>query len=160
MPERNERVDWEELHARMRGYADEATPEAFMFEEPGDELLGVVVAVNLSAATRFGWAPVVTIRRPSGDHVSLWLLHAVLRREFERQAPQPGEVVFVRYQGHVHPEGGQRYESYVVRVDRPQGTNVDWATIAGRYGDDVERDPPPNTPEPAAVGGQDDDIPF
>jgi hypothetical protein len=152
--------------ARLRQIADEGNAQAFLFEKPGDELLGWVVDINPAAPTRFGFAPVVTVRLPDGRVVSLWLLHAVLRREFERQAPTPGELVLVRYQGTVTPEGASAYESYVVVVDRGK-PSVDWTAIATRYGDSLDRPPPEpsphDPPEPPAgweTDRQADDIPF
>lgn len=150
----------DDVYERLRQRAAEATPPSWVPEVPGEELFGMLVDVNESAPTKYGSAPVATIRKPDGELASLWLLHAVLRRELERARPMIGEYLLVRFQGKVQPEGGgNSYASYSVVVDRDKRP-LDWSAIANRYGDDL--DPgilPPSgdvTPPPPA----DEDIPF
>ena len=143
----NETHDWQDTYARLNALADADNPASWMPEVAGEELFGEIIGVNEAAPTKFGSSPVVTIRKPDGEHVSLWLLHTVLRREFERHEPKIGELVLVRYQGRVTPGGdGNDYESYAVLLDRTQ-LDVDWKRIAARYGDDL--DPDPNVNDPA-----------
>lgn len=161
----DETAPWVDIYARLNERADAENPPSWQPERDGDELFGQLVAVNESAPTKYGSAPVVTIRKPDGEMVSLWLLHAVLRREFERAMPRLEEYVLVRYQGRVEPDGeGRPYENYAVHLDRG-GQGPDWDRIAARYGDDLDAriDEPPTSN--AALAGEtpvppDDDIPF
>jgi hypothetical protein len=114
--------------------------------------------VKPAVRTAYGPVPVVELEQ-LGTHAawSVWLMHAVLRREFERQRPAIGEAVLVRYLGRAQPDGGgDPYEVYRVVVDRPdENTDVDWTAIAARHGDESE---PAPTPTPANEA--DDEIPF
>lgn len=107
--------------------------------EQGEELLGVVTDFQPSVPTRFKPVPVVTIRDPHGIDHSVWLTHAVLRREFARQRVELGETVLIRYQGKVRPDGGgDEYASYKLVVDRPRpAAGIDWDAIAARHEDDL-----------------------
>jgi len=157
-PNENDVAFWDEVRARLAAEADRGTPAAWMPEEPGDELFGVFVAFNPAAPTKFGPAPVATIRDATSTTWSLWLLHKVLRLNFERQRIALGERVLVRYLGSVRPEGGgNAYDNYAVIVDRPPSGSPDWDAVARRYNDDAELDERrPNEPPPPG----DEDIPF
>jgi hypothetical protein len=164
-PMPNENYDWDEARERLRKDADEGFPPSWQPENPDDEILGTVVAVNPAAPTRqYGNAPVVQIVDPVGVKWSVWLFHKVLRQNFIRQRVAVGEVVLIRYLGKVYPEGGgNAYDNYAVVVDRPVSRgDVDWDAIARRYQDDAgDLDEPQSRrseaepPHPA-----DDDIPF
>lgn len=174
----NEQHDWDQAardtYQRLREKADQETPKAWMPTEAGDDLVGVLVDVNVAAPTKFGPSPVVTIKRLNdGELVSLWLLHAVLRREFERKQPLIGETVLVRYDGKVRPEGGGNdYDMYTLVLDRPEGAAPSWDAIADRYKDtphldQVEPEPPPQVKceqcgfvDPDHAVGCPNDIPF
>jgi hypothetical protein len=145
---------------RLREQADREYPTAWIPEQPGDELVGVVRAVRPAVHTAYGPVPVVEVEQ-LGTRAgwSIWLTHTVLRREFIRRRPVPGETLLVRYLGRVQPEtGGAAYESYRVVVDRPdENSDVDWRGIAGRYGD---LDDAPDDVVYVPAAGEEEDIPF
>jgi hypothetical protein len=137
--------------ARLRAQADRDYPQSWIWRRPGDELVGVVTAIRPSVHTAHGPRPVVELEElGTGTAWSLWLIHTVLRNEFARRRPVPGETVLVRYLGRVEPDGGGApYEDYKVVVDRG-AEGVDWHAIA------PEVAPEPSTP----VVDDGDDIPF
>jgi hypothetical protein len=149
----------DETRARLREQAEREHASAWRPEKPGDEVVGVIRTIRASVATAYGPVPVVELEElGSGRPVAIWLIHTVLRNEFTRARPVPGESVLVRYLGKVQPEsGGPSYESCKVVVDRLDEHNeVDWDRIA-------EHDPSAATAEAdrtatATVPG--DDIPF
>ena len=160
----DETAPWQEIYDRLNQQADQENPPGWQPENEGEELFGQVIKVNEAAPTKFGSAPVVTIRKPSDELVSLWLLHTVLRREFIRAKPSLGEWVLVRYTGRVQPDGGgSAYETYTVVLDRKEGA-LDWGSIGEMYGDNMTSEPPSTTqtdaPLPAGTPEADDDIPF
>jgi hypothetical protein len=69
----------------------------------------------------------IIVLRDERDHEwSVWLLHQVLENELARLAPQPGEVVAVRFDGLQTPKGGGKpYRKFSVLVDR-DGSTIDW----------------------------------
>jgi hypothetical protein len=157
----NESYPWADVVPRLRELAERENPPPWQPEQ-GDEIVGYVVALNESAPTAYGSAPVVELETPNGEHVSVWLFHATLRREFERARVRAGEAVLIRYHGKVQPEGGgNAYARYTLVVDRPAaGTEFDWSAVAERYGDELAPDAP--VPASSSSGEQyaDDDIPF
>lgn len=146
----------EETRERLRQQADREYPQAWIPAAEGDELLGVVTAVRAVVHTSYGPVPVVELEDAVRASWSLWLVHTVLRREFERQRPAVGETILIRYLGKVVPEsGGAAYESYRLVVDRPdQNTDVDWRGIAARY------DPDEAEPAPVLPAVDDESVPF
>jgi hypothetical protein len=165
----NETHDWEKALTNLREQADRDFPSAWIPDEPGAELYGVLRSIKPAVRTTYGPVPVLELEDPrTHTSFSLWLLHTVLRRSVWRLKPVVGELMYVRYDGRVKPEGGgTAYEGYTVLVDRPdQGDEVDWEAIAKRYDPDVfeEREPEitrgPDEDLPGAPGPDDDDIPF
>lgn len=140
----NESYDWAAAQARLESAAVAAgeAPPAWMPKDEGEQIVGRLVEVNPSAHTAHGAVPVVTLEGPNGGRRSVWLIHAVLRRGFERANVQLGEVVLIRFLGKRQPEGGgNAWHDYAVVVDRPVGTEagrVDWVAIARTHGDEVE----------------------
>jgi hypothetical protein len=161
----NETYDWDATRDRLRKRLDEGHPPAWMHGgEIGAELVGHVVGVKAGVPTQFGPCPVVTIATLGvGTQVSLWLTHTVLRREFVRQRPEPGELIALRYEGERKPDGGgPAYELYSLVVDRPDEVSVDWTAIAARYDLQVEGDEHAQhaRPELDMHVDDDEDIPF
>src|SRR5215471_6912954 len=149
------------MRDRLRAAADRGYPQAWIPEEPGDEIAGVVTSVRPAAPTAYGSVPVVELEELGGPTPwSVWLVHAVLRREFVRQSPQPGEAILIRYLGKVQPEGGgAAYESYKLVVDRPtEGNEVDWTRLAARYDPDLLAGEPSDRRELPPL--EDEDVPF
>src|SRR3954470_8429209 len=79
----NESFDWDAARAQLGKRADEGFPPAWQPEEPDEEILGVVARVTMQAPTAFGPSPVVELVLESGERLSVWLYHTVLRRSFE-----------------------------------------------------------------------------
>lgn len=123
----------DDVATRLREQADRAWPEAWKPVQPGDEIVGTVIAIRASVATAYGNVPVIELEELStGRPAAVWLIHTVLRREFARAKPTPGETVLVRFKGRVQPTGGGPiYADYKVVVDRlDQAADVDWNAIA------------------------------
>jgi hypothetical protein len=152
-----------EALARLREQADRGHAPAWIAEQEGDELCAVVTGIKPAVRTSYGHVPVLELEE-LGSHTpwSLWLLHAVLRREVWRARPAAGETLYVRYDGRVVPEGGGApYEAYTVIVDRPdQGDELDWDALARRYDPDFAGPPDPAGPPPPAREPGDDEAPF
>lgn len=172
----SESYDWDAARERLREAAKAEHPPAWIPEQDGDELVGVVVEVKPAVPAAFGAVPVVTIDGPAGVH-SVWLHHAVLRRQFERSGVQLGELVLIRYEGRRHPEGGgNAYADYSLVVDRPTPSgSPDWRAIANAHGDPLDEPGSSSSSGPPAFAGADphadfpssptgdseaDDIPF
>jgi len=160
----NETHDWEAERERLRKQADEGFPPAWRPEEPDDEVFGTVVKVQMQAPTQYGPAPVVTLALESGELVSVFLFHTVLRRMFQRERVALGERVLIRWLGKRTPEGGgNAYDDYRLVVSRPQASGEpDWAGMAERYGDveDEGGRAMRGSQGSELAGPGDDDIPF
>ena len=160
----NETYDWDALYERLRKQADEGFPPPWQPEQPDEEIVGIVRRVTMQAPTSFGPSPVVELELKSGDRMSVWLYHTVLRRSFERERVQLGEVVLIRWLGKRRPEGGgNAYDDYRLVVHRQgQSGDPDWTEMADRYGDTLdEAAPRPREEEPApGFAASDEDIPF
>lgn len=129
---------WQQRADRLRERADRGHPDAWD-RELERELVGVVVDVKEAVPTSYGPVPVVTIRKPDGVEVSVWLMHAVLRRAFQREGVDRGEVVLIRYIGKVERDGGNPYDDYVLVVDREAQTGrVNWGAIAEQHEDPLD----------------------
>jgi hypothetical protein len=69
----------------------------------------------------FGYGPhdVVVLRTPTGTRWSVFLMHQVLREEFDRKQPRPGDLVAVKYEGRIQGgQGASGFEKYRLEVDR------------------------------------------
>ena len=151
----NETHDWEAERAeayrqaltRFREEADRDNPPAWVGPDKGKgaELQGWVREIK-EPSIRTAWGnspPVLEIEDESqpGTFWSLWLWHKVLLSKCARLKPEPGERIYVRYDGVTKPEkGGPPYEDYTVLVDRPKGdTKFDWDPITRQVDPDDER---------------------
>lgn len=160
----------EDTLARLREQADRGFPTAWIPDDPGQELVGVVVGIKPAVRTSYGHVPVLEVEElRTRTPWSVWLVHVVLRRAVWRARPGVGETILIRYDGRVHPEGGGApYEMYRVIVDRPdEGNEVDWQAIARRYDPDTldhdhEAPPSPTTSTTSTQDGPEaaDEIPY
>jgi hypothetical protein len=69
----------------------------------------------------FGYGPhdVVVLRTPAGERWSVFLMHQVIREEFDRKQPRPGDLIAVKYEGRVQGgQGASGFEKYRLEVDR------------------------------------------
>ena len=76
---------------------------------PGDRLVGTVIDVD-SRDGDYGVYPIVTVQTDNGDEIAIHAFHTVLRREFAKRQPQPGERIGVKYLG----KSDKGYESYKI----------------------------------------------
>jgi hypothetical protein len=154
--------EWDKVRIRLREQADRDTPPAWQPESEGDELLGTVVGFNPAAPTAYGPSPVLEVRTPVGEHVSLWLLSTVLRRAFERANVHIGETILVRYSGMKQREGAPSYHDYKLVVDRPvsSGARIDWRAVAEAHDDVDDREHEQAMADYVPPDSGDDDIPF
>lgn len=155
--------------AQLQERADHAAPESWIPEAAGEEIAGELVRYE-SGHTAYGRQVIAVVKPPNADERSLWLLHSVLRAEFAKQRPRPGELVLIRYLGRKQGADGTGYAAYRLEIDRDQAA-VDWDAIAdgaieapGLHAP-LEQSPPsapaPQAPtEPSGGTGDDDDIPF
>lgn len=87
-------------------------------------IVGVLLRVVDGPDRGYGPTKIAELRDVEGRGWAVWLLGRVLQQEFlEREsAPAPGELVAVRYEGRVQPEGdGAPYNAFRVVVDRQTG---------------------------------------
>ena len=84
--------------------------------EPGDEIIGAVIAVDVASSKYNGNYPVVTVLTEDGQEVAVHGFHSVLKSEFQRKQPRINDTLGVKYVG--IPEG-KKYEHYRVVVERP-----------------------------------------
>jgi hypothetical protein len=157
----NDSFDWDTARAQLGKRADEGFPPAWQPEQPDEEILGVVARVTMQAPTAYGPSPVVELVLESGERLSVWLYHTVLRRSFERERVSLGELVLIRYLGKRKPDGGgNAYDDYRLVVHRPQQSGEpDWVGMANRYNDELE-DGAPRPRHEDDLPPADDDIPF
>jgi len=141
---------------RLRERAEQEYPESWVPDEAGDEIAGELVRYA-RGTTSYGEQVIAVLRTPAGVERSVWLLHAVLRGEFAKLRPRPGELVLVRYEGKRKSAAGNSYASYRVEVDRDEPA-PDWNALG------AEPMPEPVSPhaplEDRVKGSEDDEIPF
>ncbi|HYH59798.1 MAG TPA: hypothetical protein VD790_11360 [Thermoleophilaceae bacterium] len=123
--------------ARLRERADTERPDAWVPEHPGDELVGELVRYE-RGTTSYGDQVIAIVQPTDAAARSLWLLTAILRDEFAKHRPAPGEWVLVRYLGKREPKGdGPAYQAYTVVVDR-EPVQPDWAAIGAEAEAEIE----------------------
>ena len=113
--------------ARLRDAVRQDFPEAWIPSSEHAELAGEFVRLE-RGSTIHGAAWIAVVRTEDGSERSLWLLHTVLRNEFTRLQPKPGELLVVRYLGAKESVNGQSYEGYRVLVER-EGDAIDWNEV-------------------------------
>ena len=90
-------------------------PEAWK-PKVGEVMVGSLLRYD-SGTTSFGEHPIAVIQDERTDEArSVWLLHTVLRGEFEKKRPRPGERIGIKRL----PDSEKGYKRYVVRVDREE----------------------------------------
>lgn len=133
--------------------------------KPGDVLVGELLRYT-TGTTEYGQCPIAVIRdEDGGEERSVWLLHAVLRREFQEQRPRPGERLGIK---RLPDDRKRRYKRYALRVDRDEPVVPDLdryppaGDVAPEHVDEAVRSSREHgrDPEPSAPFGADDDDPF
>jgi hypothetical protein len=146
--------------ARLRERAEREFPDSWVPEQPGEEIAGELVRYE-RGTTSYGEQVIAVLRTPDGSERSVWLLHAVLRGEFAKLRPRPGELLLVRYEGKRQPAGGgSAYVSYRVEVDRDDGA-PDWDEIGAEAQTESKGAEAPGIHEPLESAHEPaDDIPL
>ncbi len=138
---RSEVTDWD------GGFPDYWDPK------PGDALIGTLERYDVGT-TKLGERQIAIVRdEESGELISVWLSRSVLKNEFERQAPQPGDLIGLKYFGLQQPRdpNGSEFHKYGLRVSRAPGSRLMVQTSAETA-----------APAPAASTSpnESDDLPF
>lgn len=142
-------------------HADEYAP-AWRFDQDGAVIVGHVVGFGEFDA---GWGtyPIVTLRLADDSERAIHCQREVLSQELAKARPRIGERIGIKWLG--QPDG-KKYHRYTVRIDRPEGTSLDWGRyVEGAAGEDT---PSAHTdsPHPSGDPGSEappvtsDDIPF
>lgn len=105
--------------AEARAKLDQPKPEAFKFDQPGDEIAGKVTGFDL-ADTTYGKVKIVVIDPSDGHLRSIWLVHGALKSQMARIRPVIGDAIAVRYLGETESANGRTYHDYAVATDREQ----------------------------------------
>jgi hypothetical protein len=115
-------------------------PTSWQPKNPEHPQLIVGVMESREPGPDFGYGPhdVVVLCTPAGERWGVFLMHTVLRDEFDRLQPRPGDLIAVRYEGHVAGgQGANGYEKFRLVVDRDVRAGGPAATAApGRDDDD------------------------
>jgi hypothetical protein len=123
--------------AALAERAERPPPESWRPDDASkghpEKLIGELVRYEENH-TAYGPCRIAVLRNSAGAEFSVWLLHTVLRNEFARLRPKPGELVYVRYLGKRQPKqpGGSPYDAYAVVVDRD---DVDWDGSDAGFGE-------------------------
>jgi hypothetical protein len=107
----------EDRLAAARAKLDQPRAETFRFAHEGDEIVGTVARLD-EADTEYGTQRIVVLDPGDGNLRSIWLLHDALRSQMEKLAPEPGDVIAVRYLGRQQSGNGRSYHAYTVTSDR------------------------------------------
>lgn len=100
--------------------------------EAGDLLVGVVEHLS-TRETDFGSYPIVTLvtdaavastqggeNLPAGERIAFHGTGTATKDRLEKAAPQPGDMIAVRYDGKKASQNGRSYHSYAIRVKRAE----------------------------------------
>ena len=87
--------------------------------DPGDELLGTFAEYSSGKTNRDENHQIAIIETESGDRVTVWLFYTVLREEFKKADPQPGELLLIQRSEDRTGANGS-YRMYSVTVDRAE----------------------------------------
>jgi hypothetical protein len=79
--------------ARLAALAEQDLPEPWIPSSDDPMIIGEFIRLE-QGPTVHGPAWIVVLKTEDGKERSVWLLHTVLRNEFARHRPQPGEYVF------------------------------------------------------------------
>jgi hypothetical protein len=102
-------------------------PTSWQPKNPEHPQLIVGVMESREPGPDFGYGPhdVVVLCTPTGERWGVFLMHTVLRDEFDRLQPQPGDLIAVRYEGRVAGgQGANGYEKFRLVVDRAAATST------------------------------------
>jgi len=165
-----------EMQERIDAMRERAAtkPRSFQFSDEQHEFVGNFLRWESSPPHPTYGESLLAIfaEYPSGEEITLWLYHRVLRNALLRQNPQPGELVLIDRGEKVTPEGGgNSYFNYAVVISRDEGgglTLEQAKSVARRQAggiDDVDVVAETEAHEAALAGYEpdapaDEDIPF
>jgi hypothetical protein len=87
------------------------------YPEEGEVLVGELLHYT-SAKTTHGDVNIAVIREHDTEQAfSVWLSRSVLRAEFEKHSPGPGDTVGIKFHGQKVSRKGTSYFAYSVEVD-------------------------------------------
>lgn len=122
-------------------------PESWI-PKVGEILVGTFMRYE-PGYTSYGPCNIAVVRDDeSGEERSVWLLHTVLRSEFAKRRPKPGEYLGIK---RLSDDGDKRYKRYALRVDRKEGDGPDFEKFEKPGAADVDQEDGPV---------KDDDLPF
>lgn len=103
-----------DLRGELEGF-DGEYPDSWK-PSVGEIIVGEVQRYS-SGSTDYGTYPIcILLDEETGEERGVWLLHTVLRDEFEEKRPKPGERVGIKRL----PDAEKGYKRYAVRVDREE----------------------------------------
>ena len=104
------------LETRLNKQSGEFPPS--WYPETGEILVGELLYYT-TAQTPHGEQRIAVIRENQTEQTySVWLSRMVLRAEFEKHAPEPGDCVGIKFHGQKTAKKGNPYFAYSVEVDR------------------------------------------
>jgi hypothetical protein len=127
---------------------DDGSPPPLWDPDEGEQLLGTLVRYETRFSQKMNGDVRVAVVEDidSDDTWSVFLSRSVLKNEFDKQSPRPGDTVGIKYHGRkTARNGGMEYHHYSLRVARAPGS------------------PPPPSSGPSTAAGDDpldDDMPF
>lgn len=118
--------DEEEFQRRAQALAERADrdfPPAWKPRDPElghpRRLVGAVIRQEEGHAKHKGTTRIAIVRDPAGTEWAVWVMGAVLEREFREKNPGEGEIICLTYEGHREGGAGEDgYEKYTLLVDR------------------------------------------
>jgi hypothetical protein len=139
---------------RDRASSDEY-PQSWVPSDSEPMLAGEFLRLD-HGRTSYGPQDIVVMRAEDGRERSVWLLHEVLRSQFARVRPRPGDLLCIRWKGKRTSEGGgNTYDDYRVEIDRGE-SEPDWSAVGG-----TPIDPSLTRSHEHLPAGSDlDDVPF
>ncbi|MCH7869814.1 MAG: hypothetical protein IH881_19130 [Myxococcales bacterium] len=102
------------LHRRAAARKDTSTSWR---PNPGQELLGTFIEWSSGKTSRDETYQIAVIETEDGQRLAVWLFYAVLRDEFDKADPQPGELLLIQRSEDRTGANGS-YRMYSVTVDR------------------------------------------
>ena len=113
-----------DLYAELEDF-DGTYPKSWL-PKPGDIIVGRILRYT-SGRTDYGKYPIAVVEDAKTKQPrSVWLMHQVLRNEFEDQQPKVGETIGIK----CLPKSEKGYKRYVLRVKRDEPSVPDFSQYA------------------------------
>jgi hypothetical protein len=111
---------------------DDGSPPEMWDPEPGESLIAELLRYE-ERSTKVGPCRVAVVREADGEGQlwSVWLSRSVLKNEFEKQSPRPGDMLGLKFFGEKTTRNGQStYFLYALKVVRTKAAD----RLAGAVG--------------------------